>query len=756
MLAGGRIHRLLQRRGGPDYHAEVPLSILIPCGNYALKIDGRADGIIKKSGQVVVDEIKGVYRDLRYIEEPEITHLSQARCYAYIYALKEGLSEIGLRITYCHIDTEECKYFHFNYSFQELELMFDELLAQYRKWADFSFSWREKRNSSIGSLSFPFPYRSGQQRLVKGVYNTIRNGKRLFLMAPTGVGKTLAVLYPAVHALGEGLAEKLFYLTAKNMTATAAEGALGELRAKGLKLKSVTLKAKEKTCLLSECSCNPEDCEYAKGHFDRVNDALYDFIKSEEQGDWERLREYAFERRLCPFEFALDLSLFSDLIIGDYNYAFDPEAKLKRFFGDGARGRWIFLIDEAHNLVERAREMYSAELYKDSFLSAKKILPKGYTGLRKSLTRLNASFLAMQKELGDFAKGPELEGLAEELQRAAGYLSDMLDDLRKAGKKPDNELLSFYFDICRFLDRWELQDGNYVNYFEETQDKRLKIKLFCVNPSKSLGMCLNMSVSSIFFSATLLPVSFYMKLLSGDSSDYTLYAPSPFDHRKRGIFLCTDVSSAFKRRGDSEYRRIAEYLIALVKGRKGNYMAFFPSYSFLNEVYERFRLIPGAEEVECLIQDRSMGEEERSLFLSNFYSGSAKHAFLLGFCVMGGIFSEGIDLRGDSLIGAAIVGTGFPQLSRERQILKDYFDSVPGEGFDYAYRFPGMNKVLQAAGRVIRTEEDRGIVALLDERFQGAEYRALFPREWKNIKYLNPKNAACGFAGFWEDDSAFG
>ncbi len=774
MLEGARIHRMLQHREGPEYHAEVPLRLTLPFEKYDLIIDGRADGlIIPDNGPVTVDEIKGVYKELRRINEPEMIHLAQARCYAYIYALQNDLKEINVRMTYCNMESSEVKYFHFGYTFGEIKAWFDELIENYRRWADFSFEWRQKRNASIKALSFPFKYREGQKELAEGVYRTIYHGKRLFLEAPTGTGKTLSVLFPAVKAMGEELLERIFYATAKTVTSIAADEAFHEMRRQELYFRTVTLTAKEKVCFTGENKCNPADCEFAKGHYDRINDALYDFLNGTDDHSRKKILEFAAARKVCPFELSLDLSLFSDAVMLDYNYCFDPRVKLKRFFGDGVNGSYVFLVDEAHNLVDRGREMFSAVLYKEDFLSVRASFMKGWTALTdttpatkedikkekarqevlkivkrlmKSLSNCSRALLPVKKQCYPYVLNPDLEEFCASLTRTALIFGELLEEAPQAGVEIDSEALELFFGIRAFLDVYEVMDENYVSYAEISEDNRLKIRLFNVNPSGELRKCTDRAVSSIFFSATLLPVTYYMDLISGDREDYTIYASSSFDKSHRGVFISRDVSSKYTRRGDEEYQRIAAEIYEIVSVKQGNYMVFFPSYAFLKSVTEKYLSTFDTDDKEILVQERHMDEDSRRDFLQRFEDSDR----LLAFCVSGGIFSEGIDLKEERLIGAVIVGTPLPMVSLERSILKDYFDNMELDGFDYSYRYPGMNKVLQEAGRVIRTEDDVGIVCLLDDRFLTRGYRRLFPREWEDIKEIGLSDASEEIESFWD------
>ena len=775
MQEGSRIHRMIQRKMGAGYEAEVPLKLLVAEEEFDILIDGRADGIVTESdGQITVDEIKGIYKDLVYLEAPFDVHLAQAKCYAYIYAKDHDLREIKVRMTYCNIDTEEIRYFHFCYTYAELAKWFGKILDEYRKWAHFTHQWRLTRRDSIKKLSFPFPYRTGQKELAAHVYRTIYHGKRLFIEAPTGVGKTISTVFPAVKAVGEGLSDKIFYLTAKTITATVAEDTFSLLRRAGLSYKTVTLTAKEKICFQEETECNPDVCPFAKGHYDRINDAIFELLTTQDEYSRETIREYAEKHRVCPFELCLDMSLFSDAVICDYNYVFDPNVYLRRFFGEGVKGEYLFLVDEAHNLVERGREMYSAVLYKEQFLTIKKLVKGVSKTLERAMDACNSEMLKLKRECGEFSVFHSIEPFILALTRAASKLDKWLEE--EEGSAIRKEVFEFYMEVRHFLSIYEGLDRNYVIYGEMTEEGAFLLKLFCVHPAANLRMRLDKGNSTIFFSATLLPMKYYMNLLSGEETDYAVYAESSFDESRRGLFIGTDVSSRYKRRGPMEYYNIASYIAKVARAHRGNYLVFFPSHSFLREVYDIFREYFANEDVEIKVQEPSMSERDREEFLDHFRKNVPEQMIseeefcriihmeiemeeqksLVGFCVMGGIFSEGIDLKKDSLIGALVVGTGLPQVCHERELLKDYFTDLGMNGFDYAYCYPGMNKVLQSAGRVIRTAEDRGVVLLLDERFAEGRYRRLFPREWKNIRYVTAGEIDDEIRNFWDTEEKEG
>lgn len=832
MQEGSRIHRMIQKRMGSDYEAEVPLRLSFDEEKYILAVEGRADGIFMRDGGVTIDEIKGTYRELYKIKEPMPLHIAQAKCYAYMYAVEQKLTAVSVQITYCHIPTEEVKYFVEEYTYPELKKWFTELKNAYKKWADYQWAWKRRRQESIRELKFPFPYREGQKELAAGVYRTIFHGRKLFLEAPTGVGKTISTVFPAVSAMGQGMGDKLFYLTAKTITRTVADETFELLRERGLHFKSVILTAKEKICFMEEVECNPEYCPYAKGHFDRINDAIFDLLTAEDSFSREKVEEYALKHQVCPFEMCLDLSLFADGIICDYNYLFDPHVYLKRFFQEGVKGDYLFLIDEAHNLLERGREMYSAVLFKEQFMEMRReikmtivsettshsekdrisgqislelaenltdlsqkeedeaeyfeepsreedgkkrrrkggksiFVKEGYADkLLYQLDRCNKELLKLKRECETNCILYEIDDFITPLTRLDNILEEYLNEQEQTPPDIREVLLDFYFEVGHFLTIYELLDENYIKYCSLCEDGSFMVKLFCVNPADNLRACMDKGRSTTLFSATFLPIQYYKSLLGGTEQDFEIYARSVFNPEKRALLIADDVTSRYTRRGEDEYNRIADYIEQIVRNRHGNYMVFCPSYAFMRSIYEHYTARYAGEERECILQSEAMKEADREEFLNRFRENRSEgndlfgsinmeveemDTVLIGFCVLGGIFSEGIDLKNDSLIGAIIVGTGLPQVCFERELLKDYFDSESDSGFDYAYRYPGMNKVLQAAGRVIRTAEDVGVIALLDDRFNQYSYRKMFPREWDNNQRVTIDTVSSRVERFWNE-----
>ena len=748
MQKGSRIHRKLQKQMKASYKAEVPLKWEEEYSDFIIEIEGRADGIIDDEEACVIDEIKGVYRDLYFLEEPVPVHKAQAMCYAYFYVSQKKISKIEVQMTYCHLETEEIKRFREEFSFSYLKKWFEDLLSEYYKWANFQYQRRIERRSSMEGLEFPYPYRKGQKELVSGVYHTMRTEKQLFIQAPTGIGKTMAAIFPAVRAVGEGHGDKIFYLTAKTITRTVAEEAFHILKEKGLSYKTISITAKEKLCLCEETDCNPEKCPYAEGHFDRINAAVFEILNEKDTYLREDLLEQAEKHRVCPYEMCLDISSWVDAVICDYNYVFDPNVYLRRFFGDGVKGDYLFLIDEAHNLVERGRKMYSAVLCKEDFLETAKIVKEHSAKLYKILKKCNRMMLEYKRECDECTVMENIAGLSLQLMNLLGEMENFLE--KEHEEKVQKAVLEFSFSVRHFLNMYDIADENYVIYSHYDDEQRFLITLYCVNPKRNLQECLNKGRGAVFFSGTFLPLPYYRSLFSERRDDYAICASSPFLRENLKLLVACDVSSKYTRRGVSEYEKMAEYIYELAAGKQGNYMVFFPSYRMLEDIYEIFRNKTEERqfEVSCILQSSNMTEQEREEFLEAFQENSAKT--LIGFCVMGGIFSEGIDLTGERLIGAAIVGTGLPQVGCEREILKNYYDEKAQNGFAYAYRYPGMNKVLQAAGRVIRTKEDRGVVLLLDERFLQREYLELFPQEWQSYERCTVGNAGQKIRAFWD------
>ena len=778
---GARLHRKLQKAAGESYEAEVFLSAERTVEDITFTIEGRADGIFTENGLVTIDEIKTTAIPTDEItEDMNPCHWAQGMLYAAIYGQQNGLERLAVRLTYYQIDTDEIVRFTRKFSIDELEAFFLDLLRQYLPWARRQLDWNTRRNQSLRELKFPFAtYRPGQRALAGEIYRACAAGKtpdrkggtRLFCQAPTGIGKTMSAIFPALKAIGEGKGEKLFYLTARNTTQTAAEDAVARLRSASpeLSLRSVTLTAKEKACLCKDeeghPSCLPEACPYANGYYERIKDALAALLDGDGSFSRSTLTETAKRFMVCPFEMGLDLSEWCDVVIGDYNYLFDPVVHLRRFF-DGA-GDWLFLVDEAHNLPDRARAMYSASFRKSSLTEAKRALGRGKGSLKTALTKADKAFLEVRKTVAKLAPRHQPVTVQEEpvteqtslldtpetsvtlpepifAENGTVFLKELPDILRKPlgavqaplqawlEDNPDDpahaQLLELYFAVQDMTRSAERYDEHFVTQLT-AYGSDLELSILCLDPSPFVDASLACGRAAAMFSATLTPPGYYKNVL-GCPEARAVALESPFPAEHVGLY-CLPVSTRYRDR-EKSVSAISDALAVLANGKVGNYLAFFPSYAYMKQVWEDFSA--RYPDIETLVQESGLDDAGRAAFLEKFAPDPEKT--LLGFGVMGGIFGEGVDLVGDRLIGCAVVGVGLPQVNPRQEILKRYYDELSGTGFEYAYRYPGMNKVLQAAGRVIRTQEDKGVVLLLDDRFARNEYARLFPKHWAHLRYL--------------------
>lgn len=491
--------------------------------------------------------------------------------------------------------------------------------------------------------------------------------------------------------------------------------------------------------------CNPESCERAKGHFDRINEALYALLTAECEISRENILLFAEKYKVCPYELSFEAAVWADCIICDYNYVFDPHVNRKSLI-EGSLRQNIYLIDEAHNLLDRAREMYSADIAKSDFKVPKKYFKDRNRFLFKKLGNCVMALRKLEKQAQDgnrFSLHENADAMYFPIFHLIGPLEEYLADHDNFSER--EEIVEFYFKLTHFYMMLDSMDSGYEIYSEK-RGRDFLLRLFCVNPSDKLEEYIENSRSSIFFSATLLPVQYYRQLLGGNRFEAYQIA-SPFAKENRLLAITEDVTSRYTRRGEWEYGKMIRYLELCLEKKAGNYMIFFPSYEMLTSVYGMAEQSNLALVSELIVQEPSMEERSREAFLEKFREQSGKP--LIGFCVLGSIFSEGIDLTGNSLIGVLIVGTGLPQICNEREVIRAYFDRQQKKGYDYAYRYPGMNKVLQAAGRVIRTAEDVGTILLMDERFLERDNQSLLPEEWESYYAVNRNNCGQVLENFW-------
>ena len=743
-LEGIWAHQRIQRQRPAGYRAEVAVVGEVETADLILVIGGRIDGVLETTETTLVEEIKSTRRDLDpLVRSPNPCHWGQVLVYACLLAREKDLPAVTVQLTYCHLDTGETVERVEVQDRDALESFFNDLVARYLKWAAMLAGWQKVRDKAAADLTFPFAdYRPGQREMAVTVYRTIRDSRQAIIQAATGIGKTLAALFPAVKALGEGHIERIFFLTARNTGKTSASLALEHLQSAGMRLKRVFLTAKDQICFRPEAACSPDECNFARGHFDRLNGAMVAaFVR--DRLDRETIESVAQEHRVCPFEFSLELALWADCLVCDYNYAFDPRVYLRRFF-DEENGRYLFLVDEAHNLVDRSRDMFSAAIGKRAFLNLRRELKSPLPILSRAAGRINSWLVRARRatrEAGGFESAADLPDGLEPLLRA--FLAAAEKWLARNEPAPFREmLLEHYFGVNGFLRVWDQFDHSYVTCREETGDD-YRLKLFCLDPSPHLKAALTRCRAAVFFSATMTPADYFERIFGCDPATVRLSIPSPFPAAHLRVLVAGHVATTYARR-ESSADAVAALIDAFVRVRTGNYLCFFPSYAYMALISERF--CPSDETIQVVVQTREMDERGRGEFLDRFTAGNS--LTLVGFAVMGGIFGEGIDLVGDRLSGAVVVGVGLPAVCPERELIRAYFDAA-GDGFDFAYRYPGINRVLQAAGRVIRTLSDRGVVLLIDQRFRTRDYRRLLPVRWPDRMIASTKQLVRQLERFW-------
>lgn len=742
-LEGIKAHKILQSQMGESYQKEFYLKEEFSLKNITFVIEGRADGIITENDCVTVDEIKSTYTNLEHIDKGyNAAHLAQARCYAYIYGNGKGIDELSVQLRYYNLETGKTKTLLYTYTIDELEMFFYEVLNMYVEWAETIINLRKEREESIDELKFPFnEYRKGQRNFSVAVFRTIKEGKKLFAQAPTGVGKTISVLFPAIKFLNYKSNSKIYYLTAKSSTKSIAFDTVKLMIEKGLKLRTTVITAKEKICFMDETDCEPEYCPYARGYYDKLNTPLKNTIKNICLYDREFIERISREYEICPFEFSLDLAYMSDAVICDYNYYFDPRVALQR---DDVfkNSNDILLIDEAHNLEDRTRSMYSPEIVKEEFYELYKVMKKTDKKISRCLSNINKKFIEIKKKSDEpYIFDEEPSDLVNYVRKFTALADDFIND-----KKNDNvpeELVDMYFKGMFFIKISEIADKNFC-FFADSKSKQTKVKLFLMDPSDVLKQILKKAWSSVFFSATLTPLKYFRYILGGEEDDYIMRIESPFEIEKLKVMVTENISMKYAVR-DSNIDAACRYIYEIISNKKGNYMVFFPSYSFMGKVYDFYSQIFDCSNI--IFQKQGINEDEQAQITDRFRNETD----VVLFTVVGGIFSEGIDLPLEKLIGAVIIGTGIPQISYERNIIRNFFDRKFNSGYDFAYKYPGFNKILQSAGRVIRTENDTGVVLLIDSRLCERGYLNLFPGHWNHcIRIKSIEEAKNEIRLFWK------
>lgn len=724
-LEGSKIHRKLQQSMDENYQSEVSLKTIYQGKQFDIQLEGRCDGIWQKENQIIIDEIKTGEHTFEQLEDATLQlFMAQAKIYAYIYALQEKLEEVVVMVRYFCTQDEKIDEYQNQYSFDELNNYYQETMKEYEKWLIFLDKYRQNRQKKLQALQFPYNnYRKGQRELSIAVYRTLSQEKCLFMEAPTGTGKTLSTLFPALKAMGEYNQGRIFYLTAKTITRQVALDTMKLFEEQQSEIKTIEISAKEKICFMNECKCNPDYCLFAKNYYQKQKLAIWDLLNNGHFYSREQISKVAKKYECCPFELSLDLSLYSDVIVCDYNYLFDPQVYLKRFFELEETDSY-FLVDEGHNLISRAREMYSKALSLQLIKDFKKLLPKHHRKHHKILQQFIEYCEESRKLLKDrdYLFQKELPDKLIDLgYQWSEYFRDFLLELKD---EIPTWLQNLYFDLMSFLKISEYYDDHF-SFLVELINHELQFKIFCLDPAQFIKQKLDFGKGSVLFSATLSPVQYYQNLLVGHTDDLTFRQSSPFNQNQFQVLVADYLPMTYKYRS-----QVVDSLCELIKKatdiKAGNYFCFFPSFSYMEEVYQRYiQLYP---EAEVLIQSRELKDVEKEAFLANFQAQNEQ--VVLGFCVLGGVFSEGIDLKKNRLIGSIIVSVGLPQISKEQEELKNYFDEKNQQGFYYIYQLPGFNKMMQAAGRVIRTEEDRGVILLIDQRFSRKDYMQLYPSHW--------------------------
>ncbi len=705
------------------YQSELSLSLVFETNKKAINLQGRADGLIIKENYICIEELKSTRKRLEDIDVQKL-HRLQMEIYGYIYCITNGLDEIALALTYIDVETLEEKTFQYTKTQNELFLITKEVVDIFCEFLTLSEKCVKERNETIMEVEFPHgSYRKNQRDLMKSVYYAINEENNIFIEAPTGTGKTISTLFPTLKALGENKLDKIFYVTAKTITRQEAKKSLSLLENNGLKMRSIVLTAKDKICFLDERNCTPEGCPYANGHFDRVNPALLDIAENETIVEKEIVQKYAKKHQVCPHEFQLDTSYFCDVVIGDYNNVYNPSSKLIRYFTEG--GNYVILLDEAHNLYDRACDMFS------SFIESKRLeelyeITKGSKVSKNTRKIINE--LEKYKDLENFETVSESEYPSHIINRVRG-----LQSLIKAEEEllQNKDVVNIYLELIDFIRIADLYSEGHTVTINRVYNN-IKFKLLCLNPAEHIKAVNDSVKCVVYFSATLTPPNYFKEVYGGESQNFYYTIPSPFDYNNTKVLINTNVKTTYKHRS-LYYEDIAKNIEAMVSSKVGNYFVFFSSYEYLNKVKDEFESL--YTQFELLAQRQSMTDDERDQYLDNFKEIPSKTK--IGFVVLGGIFGEGIDLIGDRLIGVCVVGVGLPMLTYERDLIKNSFEM---EGYEYAYTYPGFNKIMQGVGRLIRTENDKGIILLLDERYGYKKYKDLYPISFTNAKYIRNSN----------------
>lgn len=726
--AGKRAHEHHQSKYNEQSKKEVYIKSEITYLNETYLLHGYIDGVLNIKGKIIIEEIKSTLLDLDELTlDYHQEHLAQLKIYAYLYAINNNLDKMNIRLTYLSAIDYKPKSFDLTLSTVELEEFVLSIFEEYAKWLMLLDKAKTVKEESIKTIKFPFAEkRPGQQKLMKAVYENNLNSGILYAIAPTGIGKTMACLFSTLKSIKDK--DKIFYLTAKGSGKNAPLDAIELLSKNGLKIKTVDITAKRKICNCNKKNCNPDECPFAIGYFTRLKSATFEIFEHNDIFSRETILEIANKHQICAFEFSLYLSYFCDVVIADYNYVFDPKAHLIRYFDDDTYKPKV-LVDEAHNLISRSKEMYSAIISEDDIRTLRRKLSTYKPSARNlcnNVIKIMESYRDILAEKAIYLSVEE----DNELDKMLFALKDRVDEILVENKniKDKDEILDIYFKIMDFCRISEYYSSTH-RLIAKIENDSVYISYQCLDASMFISRTINESIHGItFFSATLYPITYYMDLLTQGNGNY-LELQSPFNPNNLNIIINKSISTKYVDRENSVDSIIET--IETVAERGGNYIIFFPSYAYMKMVYERLE----NPNFECIVQTNDLSEKDKDDIIEKFKTTTNTK---FGFFVMGGTFSEGIDFLGDSLSGVIIVGVGLPLVCDENNILKEFFEEkYPQKGFDYAYMYPGFAKVIQAVGRVIRDEDDRGIAVLMDNRFNQYRYRNLMPPHWQNINTIS-------------------
>lgn len=699
---------------------------------------------------------------------PRKEEIAQARGEAFvlgkILAENGGCDTVNVKLIYVNETTGESEINEESVTKSTLDSFFNKCANAVSVFARPEIDRVSERVPSMKAAHFPYSdVRDGQDEFIRRTYKTLAKGNTLFACAPTGTGKTVSVIYPAIKALGDDRCDKVFYLTPKGTTAEAARDCLELFFESGVKTRAIILTSKEKSCpMRMVCRESTTACELAKcNRLAEAVMAVYSLGKC--VVDINDLREIAIQHSVCPYELELAYSEICDFVICDFNYLFDPVVYIKRFFTEG--GRYAFLIDEAHNLAERSREMYSSELSLtdiDTLLAREEIgqhsklrevlpkikddvrdllLPILKDELRKNEDGIDVGAISLSHVPGEmYGTIAELLGTLEAEEKIAVRAKD---EERNARLKAIRDLLYKVKKVAKTLESFDT--GH--RFLAFCKGETIFFKVLCIDAAGEIQKRISKGTGAVFFSATLSPLGYYKSILSEDAYADTLEVNSPFNPEQLSVAIMDRVSIRYSER-ERTLPAVCRVIAAALSARRGHYMVFAPSFEYLDAIHREFTA--KYPKVKCMLQRSDMTKAEKEKFLEEFNANT--EGYLVGFCVMGGIYSEGIDLAGDSLIGAIVVGIGIPSLSYEREVIASYFEEKYEEGKQYAYIYPGMNKVFQAAGRVIRREDDKGVIVLIDDRFADPIYKKSIPTLWKGMQYISDaKDLKCELDKFWAE-----